>query len=124
MLGRLYLKALEHAMKHGKKAKLYRPEDKGAWQSRTIEWFAALRGVDDLITDWVVHEGPCVGLRSSNLVRAYKKFAGVRQSRALARRHWDDLLWEAWVGKRKLWEKDDDERWGRKAGDPPAPRAQ
>ena len=124
LLGRLYLKALEHAMKHGKKAKLYRPEAKLAWQSLTIDWFAALRGVDDSITDWVVHEGPCEGLRSSSLVRAYKKFAGVRRLKALDRRHWDDQLWEAWVGRRMLREKDDDERWGRRDGDPPAPRAE
>ena len=124
LLGRLYLKALEHAMKHGKRAKLYTAETKGEWQRFTIDWFAALRGIDDLICDWVVHDGPCMGLRSSQLVICYKRFADLRQGKAEGRRHYDDQLWEAWAGKRRDWEKDDDLRWGRAPGDPPAPRPQ
>jgi len=124
LLGRLYLKALDHAMKYGRKAKLYSAKSKLAWQSDTIRWFADLVGVDGLINVDVIHEGPCVGLRSALLVRCYKRFCEVRIMKAEERRYYDDRLWEAWVGKRKEWEKDDDERWGRKDGDPPLPRPQ
>ncbi len=110
--GRLDMKTLQHAPKYGSRQGKYAAETKCTWQAEVLAWFAALPNLDFVADDWLVRSGPCQGMLTSEAVQCYKKFSLLRRKLAATRGTYGATLWEAWAGKRRLWERHDDERWG------------